>query len=119
LIDLDISRPGVVRFSHALVADALVAELNPIKRAQAHLRVVGALEDHRSADLDAVLPQLAFHSFAGASVGGAMSALDYSVRAAEAALQIHAARTRSRIWTGPSRCSIDATRPTNVAASPC
>lgn len=90
LVVIDISRPGSARFSHAIVVDALVAELNTIRRARTHLQVVEAIEQRRAGALDAVLPQLAYHSFAGATAGGASAALGYSLRAAAAASEAHA-----------------------------
>lgn len=92
LIIVHMSRPGVASFSHAIVADALAAELNPIRRARTHLDIVHAIEAKRGGRPEAALAQLAHHAFAGATAGGAAAALDYSLSAARSASDAHAAQ---------------------------
>jgi DNA-binding SARP family transcriptional activator len=85
LVDIDPARPAIARFEHALIVDALAAELNPIRRARIHADITRALEVRWADDVDSALPQLTFHSFAGATAGTARPAVEYAVRAAEAA----------------------------------
>ncbi|MHB1140074.1 MAG: ATP-binding protein, partial [Microthrixaceae bacterium] len=81
---------GRFRFSHALVADALVAELSASRRARVHAATARALEDLRIASLDQHLAEVAHHALAGALAGTAELAQRYSDLAAERAERIGA-----------------------------
>ncbi len=72
---------GQVRFVHALVRDALVADLSQLRRARMHGRLGAAIERLRPDQLSA----LAHHYGRAASAATAAQAVDYSVRAAERA----------------------------------
>ncbi len=72
---------GRVRFVHALVRDALVADLSQLRSARMHARLAAAIERLRPENLSA----LAHHYGRAASAATAMKAVDYSVRAAERA----------------------------------
>jgi tetratricopeptide (TPR) repeat protein len=79
--------PGLsYRFSHELVRRALYDRLSSLRRAQLHLRVGEALD--RVADAERVLPELAHHFAVAAPLGGAGRAVQYNLRAAEAALAL-------------------------------
>ncbi|MFI6443920.1 BTAD domain-containing putative transcriptional regulator [Kitasatospora sp. NPDC050543] len=74
-------RPGAVRFTHALVRDTLYADLSGLRRARLHGRVGDALRVLRPDHIEA----LAHHYTQAASGASAALAVDYCVRAAEAA----------------------------------
>jgi DNA-binding SARP family transcriptional activator len=73
--------PGTVRFVHALVRDTAYADLPGLRRARLHGRVAAALERLHPGELAA----LAHHHARAASSDTAAKAVDYAVRAAEAA----------------------------------
>ncbi|CAN5643588.1 hypothetical protein BH10ACT3_BH10ACT3_05250 [soil metagenome] len=81
---------GRFRFSHALVADALVAELSASRRARAHAAIAVALEDLRIGPLDRHLAEVAHHALAGALAGSAELAVTYSNLAADRAEKVAA-----------------------------
>ncbi|MCU1371325.1 MAG: ATPase [Ilumatobacteraceae bacterium] len=89
LIELDDALAGRYGFSHALVAEALVAEQNPTRLAQLHARITSVLEAVRAGRIEGSLEELAHHACEGASAGTARQAFTYSLAAADAA---HAAR---------------------------
>lgn len=77
---------GQLRFAHALVADALVAELALSRRARLHAAAVEALEDLRPNERDdEYLARLAYHAAQGAVAGTGMQAVEYASRAARLA----------------------------------
>jgi len=73
--------PGRVRFVHALVRDTLYTDQSQVRRARAHARVARELEGLNPADLAG----LAHHYAEAASPATARLAVDYAVRAAQAA----------------------------------
>jgi len=81
--------PGVVRFAHALVRDTLYADLSRLRRARLHGRVAEALRVLRPDHLSA----LAHHFTQAAAAGTADLAVDFCVRAAEAAERRYAHET--------------------------
>ncbi len=102
--------PGRLRFAHALVADALAAELSLARRARLHAAVVEAIESLRSANLDEHLPALVHHARAGVLAGTAPRAFDYSVRAACAAAGRVAYEAEAAYWD-EARGLLDLARP--------
>jgi DNA-binding SARP family transcriptional activator len=72
---------GGFRFSHALVADALAAEVNHARRARLHASTARALADRTGASPELV----AHHALEGADAGTAELAVTASVGAARAA----------------------------------
>jgi hypothetical protein len=76
-------RPGVLRFSHALVAETLAADLAAPIRARLHRRAAEALE-RRAAEDSAALDEIAHH-FSQAGADAAPAALLANERAAQAA----------------------------------
>jgi DNA-binding SARP family transcriptional activator len=90
LIDVDSDRLGRFAFSHAIVAETLAAEQNPVRRARVHASVTQAIEALRGPDLDPVIADLAHHAVEGAASGTAAAAVDHSVRAAELATMARA-----------------------------
>ncbi|MFJ9627119.1 BTAD domain-containing putative transcriptional regulator [Streptomyces sp. NPDC101175] len=75
------SGPGRVRFVHALVRDTVYTDLSGVRRARLHARVAQALRHHRPHELAA----LAHHFAHSGSTAHAPLAVDYALRAAEAA----------------------------------
>jgi DNA-binding SARP family transcriptional activator/tetratricopeptide (TPR) repeat protein len=76
------------RFSHELVRRALYDRLSRLRRVQLHLRIGEALDRmHAGAD-DQVVSELAHHFTVAASLGGRERAMDYNLRAADAALAL-------------------------------
>ncbi|HEX5945828.1 MAG TPA: BTAD domain-containing putative transcriptional regulator, partial [Acidimicrobiales bacterium] len=110
LLAEDPSGPARLRFAHALVADALAAELSTSRRARLHAAVVAALEDLRSADIEPHLAALAHHGRAGAAAGVAPQALDYASRAAQAAVTHGAFEVAAGYWDD-ARSLLDLARP--------
>ncbi|WP_158566405.1 BTAD domain-containing putative transcriptional regulator [Micromonospora craterilacus] len=73
------------RFAHALVRDALYAELSRLQRSRVHRRTGEALESLHRADDPATIGLLAHHFAAAARIGAAAKAVSYARRAAELA----------------------------------
>ncbi|MFJ9561295.1 BTAD domain-containing putative transcriptional regulator [Streptomyces fuscichromogenes] len=73
--------PGRVLFVHALVRDTVYADLSGARRSRLHARVARLLRHHRPAELAA----LAHHFAHSGSAADAPLAVDYALRAAEAA----------------------------------
>jgi DNA-binding SARP family transcriptional activator/DNA-binding CsgD family transcriptional regulator len=73
------------RFTHELVRRALYAQLPSIRRAELHLRVGEALERVNVSNPVRVLTELAHHFAAASALGGPERAVEYNLRAAEAA----------------------------------
>ncbi len=88
--------PGQIRFAHALVRDALVADLSGVRRARMHERIGAALQRLRPDDV----PGLAHHYRQAASAATASRAVDYAVRAAEFAERRYAHDTAADLLTG-------------------
>ena len=78
-------QPGRYRFSHALVAEALAAEVNAVQRARLHAATATALAARAGDDLDADVALIAFHALRGAVAGTLDLAIDASVRSARLA----------------------------------
>jgi tetratricopeptide (TPR) repeat protein len=74
------------RFTHELLRRAVYDRLKAARRADLHLRVGEALEHAHSADPSRVLPELAHHFTLAAPLAGIERAVDYNLRAAEAAI---------------------------------
>ncbi len=75
-------------FSHALIRETLYEELSTARRVRLHRRIGEVLEELESANLEAHLPQLAYHFFEGAQGGDVDKAIDYATRAGERALDL-------------------------------
>jgi hypothetical protein len=73
--------PGRVRFVHALVRDTVYTDLSVVRRSGLHAALAKALRRHHPADLAA----LAHHFAHSGAPGDAPLAVDYAVRAADAA----------------------------------
>jgi DNA-binding SARP family transcriptional activator len=78
------------RFSHELVRRAVYDRLSGLRRAELHLRVGDALEHVHGDAVERILPELARHFTIAVPVGGRERAIEYNVRAAEAAVSVFA-----------------------------
>src|SRR5215468_2071669 len=76
-------RPGGFRFAHALVQDALVAELGAEVRAELHRDAGAALEALHGDALDPVLGDIARHYFEAAPLGTLSKAIEFAIRAGQ------------------------------------
>ena len=74
---------GGLRFSHALIRDALYEGLPTGRRMRLHVQAGEALEALHARDPDAVLAELAHHFFAAAPAGSRDKAVDYARRAGD------------------------------------
>jgi DNA-binding CsgD family transcriptional regulator len=82
----EISGRGLAyRFTHELVRRALSDRLTTSRRAELHLRVAEALEAVAPGGRGGLLADLAHHFAAAAPLGGVERAVEYNLRAAEAA----------------------------------
>lgn len=77
--------PGVFRFTHAITAEAMVAELGPARRARLHAMVAEAMVARGDDRLQERIPYIAHHALLGAPAGTATLAYQLSVRAANLA----------------------------------
>lgn len=82
------------RFSHALVRDALYADLSRVRKAQLHLRAGLALETLPGVAVSA----LAHHFVTASRAGGAAKAVEYAVRAAHQATSQCAYEEAANWW---------------------
>jgi DNA-binding SARP family transcriptional activator/tetratricopeptide (TPR) repeat protein len=82
LITAAAGAPGLLRFSHALVRDALYGGLSPGRRRRLHRRIGVELERRHAADPGPHLAQLAHHFF---EAGPGDEAVEYARLAAERA----------------------------------
>lgn len=115
LLHEDAGAPGHLRFAHALVADALAAELSAGRRTRLHAAVVNAIEHLRAASLDDHLAALVHHGRAGAVAGVASQAFDYARRAAGSAADAGAFEVAAGYWDD-ARSLLDLARPGDRAA---
>ena len=74
---------GGFRFTHALLRDALLADLGATVRAELHRATAAALEAVHGDGPDAVLGDIAHHYFEAAPLGTLPRAIDYATRAGE------------------------------------
>src|SRR5207249_10947796 len=77
---------GSCRFTHEVVRRSVYDQITAVRRAQLHLRVGEAVERVHEPDLNRFLPELAHHFTLAASIGEAAHAVDYNLRAANAAI---------------------------------
>jgi tetratricopeptide (TPR) repeat protein len=83
-------RDGAFKFSHVLVRDVLYDELGVDERARMHAAVADALEESESPDAPETLSAIAHHLRLAATDGDESKAVDFSIRAGEAARRMYA-----------------------------
>jgi hypothetical protein len=84
MVESDPGPPPVYRFAHELVRRAVYDRIEPIRRAELHLKVGAAYEVRYR--VDDVLPALAHHFTCSLPVGPEDKAIEYNARAARAAI---------------------------------
>ncbi len=90
---------GRLRFSHALMRDALYEDLTAAQRARLHREIGEALEGLYADDLEPHLAELAYH-FCEATPGGDLDkAVDYARRAGERAVALLAYEEGARLFS--------------------
>ena len=110
LLAEDPAGPARLRFAHALVADALVAELSVARRARLHASAMSAVEELRAGNLDDHLATLVHHGRAGAAAGVASRAFEHATRAARLAGRREAHEIAAGYWDD-ARQLVDLARP--------
>jgi tetratricopeptide (TPR) repeat protein len=90
--------PGRLRFSHALIRDALYEDIPAGQRLRLHQQAGEALEAFYRQDLDPHLAELAHHFFEAASVGGASKAAGYAEHAGRRAMVLLAYEEAVRLF---------------------
>jgi len=81
LVRIVADRPGRLRFAHALVHDALHAELPARQAAELHGRCGDLLATRHADAIDSYVTEIAHHYYAAASTGFDPRALEYAERA--------------------------------------
>lgn len=89
---------GRLRFSHAVVAQAVYEAMSPTQRMQLHLAAAEALEQRHGRDLDAVLAALALHYSAAVPLAEVGKAVDYARRAGDRAVRQLAYEEAARLY---------------------
>jgi len=90
--------PGRLRFSHALIRDALYEGIPAGQRLRLHEQAGEALEAFYRQDLDPHLAELAHHFFEAAAGGGAGKAVGYAERAGRRAMVLLAYEEAARLF---------------------
>ena len=90
--------PGRLRFSHALIRDALYESIPAGQRVRLHQQAGEALEAFYQQDPDPHLAELAHHFFEAAVVGDAGKAVGYAERAGHRALALLAYEEAARLF---------------------
>jgi tetratricopeptide (TPR) repeat protein len=90
--------PGRLRFSHALIRDALYESIPAGQRLRLHQQAGEALEAFYQQDLDPHLAELAHHFFEAAAGGGAGKATGYAARAGRRAMALLAYEEAARLF---------------------
>jgi tetratricopeptide (TPR) repeat protein len=89
---------GRLRFSHALVRDALYDGIPPVRRYDLHARAADALEALHAEDLQPHLTEIAHHAFAAAPSGAVRRAVDLARRAGDRAARLVAYEEAVRLY---------------------
>jgi tetratricopeptide (TPR) repeat protein len=89
---------GRLRFSHALVRDALYDGIPLARRYELHRRAADALEALHSEDLEPHLTELAHHAFEAAPAGDVRRAVDLARRAGDRVVSLVAYEEASRLY---------------------
>jgi class 3 adenylate cyclase len=106
--------PGQYTFAHALIQHTLYEELGPTRRARTHRRVGEALEQLCGPRPGPRVGELARHWFNGRQPGDRTKALDYSRKAADAALEALAPADALRYYTQALDLYAEADHPDRV-----
>lgn len=91
---------GEFNFSHALVADALAAEVNAVRRASIHAAIARSLAQRAESGFGANVAAIAHHARQGLMAGTAELAIEAGQRAAELAAKQFAYEDAAAHWAG-------------------
>src|SRR5207244_3203176 len=86
------------RFSHDLTRETLYDDLEYARRIELHGKIGEALEEIHAENLRPYLAALAHHFRRGGGVGGRQKAIDYSIRAGDAAAAVFAFEDAALHW---------------------
>jgi len=86
------------RFSHGLIRETLYQDLSTRRRLKLHRRIAQVLEESYAGNPEPHLAELAYHYRKAARLGETAKAIDYSIRAGEAALTVFAAEETVLQW---------------------
>src|SRR5690606_318021 len=86
LLMVDVDRPRVVRFAHALVREVILDDVSSLRRARLHLTVADAIAA-TSGETDDVAEILAEHLWSSVPLGVAGRAAESLERAADVAIR--------------------------------
>jgi len=103
---------GGLRFSHALIAEAVAEDLTAIRRARLHARVAAALQERPPGTVDPAA--IAHHLFAGALAGTAEAAVEASAAAARAAARRMGHSEAAALWS-QALAAVEVAAPTDRA----
>ena len=92
------SAAGQYRFSHALIREALYAEVGAADRLRRHRQIAEVFEEFYRQNLEPHLGVLAYHFCQAVESGDAGKAIDYSVQAGDAAYRVFAYETADSHW---------------------
>ena len=87
-----------LRFSHALVRDAVYAQLPPAARGELHRSAAASLIELHAQDLDPHLAEIAHHQLEGAIGGGHCEAAEFARRAGRRAARVLAYEEAARLF---------------------
>ncbi len=87
------------RFAHDLIREAIYQDLPAPNRLRTHRQIAETLEERYASDPAPHLAELAYHYRQAAPLGDTAKAIDYSIRAGEAALTIFAYEETANHWT--------------------
>ena len=86
------------RFSHGLIRETLYKDLPTRQRLKLHRRIAQVLEESYAGNPEPHLAELAYHYRKAARLGETAKAIDYSIRAGEAALTVFAVEETVLQW---------------------
>jgi tetratricopeptide (TPR) repeat protein len=89
---------GRYRFTHVLIQSAIYDSLRSSERNGLHRRIADSLEVLYASGIDSHLSELAHHYVEAISTGAADKAIDYSIRAGEAANAVFAYKQAISLW---------------------
>jgi tetratricopeptide (TPR) repeat protein len=86
------------RFAHDLIRETIYKDIPTAERLKLHQRVAEVMEDIHQSNLTPHVADLAYHYCSAASLGNSAKAIDYSIRAGQAALAVFAYEDSVSHW---------------------
>jgi predicted ATPase len=87
------------RFSHDLIRETIYKDLLTADRVKLHQQIAEAIEEIHLSNLRPHLAKLAYHYGIAAALGNSDKAIEYSIKAGDAALVTFAYEETTRYWT--------------------